>query len=573
MKTKLSRRLQSAILCLALLAAVAPFAIFAQAQPGAIAADSEKAAITVAGNFDGKGFFIFEGDIIEYQHETFDYPTGITINDKRWEDLTLPFELGFVPDFPTAKIVERQGRDIIDLTSSKDSFTLQINDSSMSSADYRVTISVAVASDRVDTPLKKQETIVKGTFDGENVFIFEGKTIRYLYGNSPDPVNLSVNGRPWTDLKEPFQLDYVPDRNSARIRKKQGRNTVSLKKDRGFFYLLINDTERNASDYQVGIVSLVGDETSTAPEQTAKPLDDSEVPITIEGLIRGDCTFAFQGSKIQYLQRGWNHADSVVVNGKKWQISIPPGGPGGMTQSSVPFELGFTPDFSSMRIVETKGSNKYSVNLRKNRFDLVVGRDTTASYYCRVTLAAKKQASPPAEDGANAVAPTEILSTQPFPGFPFSQIAQRYGEDYTTDGEKHRQFAGSVDDLIPDISEGAKMNQATITIEGEIDKKALFFIAANMILYQEGSGIGEYPRGVTVNGQPWKNLHVPFQMSVGVDPDSVSDFFFKTDDLEYSLFPASHHRHAVLSITNHGEPTKFQIRLVMLKKGGVDWRP
>ena len=78
---------------------------------------------------------------------------------------------------------------------------------------------------------------------------------------------------------------------------------------------------------------------------------------------------------------------------------------------------------------------------------------------------------------------------------------------------------------------------------------------------------------VTVNGKPWRNLRFQFPLDVTVVPETVSDMFITSDTLDYSVYQTSAHNRAVVSITNHGEPAKFKIRLVMLKKGGVDWRP
>ena len=50
---------------------------------------------------------------------------------------------------------------------------------------------------------------LKGTFDGRGVFVFEGNTIRYKHETHLEPVNVTVDGTPWDDLKTPFALGFT----------------------------------------------------------------------------------------------------------------------------------------------------------------------------------------------------------------------------------------------------------------------------------------------------------------------------------------------------------------------------
>lgn len=571
MKRNHFKSLGGMALGLVLLAAI-PFT--AQAQAEANSADSEKNTITFTGTIDGSGSFIFEGNTIRYLHKMFQHPTDVSINEKRWDNLDSPFQLGFVPDFLTAEIAGAEGRGIIELSKNGYQFELFIDDTPPSPpAPYHVTISVKKNAHQEDyTPPEKKEIVLAGTFAAKSFFLFENNTIRYLHGNGSYPTEVSINGKPWSDLEQPFILDDMLESVSAEIEEKKGRNAVNLYKEKDLFYLSIFGTEQNISDYQIKIGARIKETSDSGThKKEISSLKDSEVAITLEGMLDGVGTFSFQKDKVYYQHNLQNSPEAVSINGQKW---IPRRGTGfgAYVQTLVPEELGFVPDFSSARILQTKGNRSISINRQKDRFDLTVNlRQRGATPYFMVTVAVKKQTQEQSEAG-NKEDQQATTPTRPSLGYPFLPPTQMYDADYTTDGEMHKSGGGDINSLIPDLSDTAKMNQTDITIEGVIDKKALFFIAENMILYQEGSGIGEYPRGVTVNGQPWRNLHVPFALSVGVETDSVSDLYIKSDTLEYSLYAASHHQHSVLSITNHGEPTKFQVRLVMLKKDGISWK-
>lgn len=101
---------------------------------------AEKMTVTINGTIDGEGTFLFQEDKIIYQHRDFEYPTNMTVNGESWGDLYEPFELGFVPVFSTAEMVERSGRNTIHFSAYDDRAELYIFDSASSSSQYRVSI-------------------------------------------------------------------------------------------------------------------------------------------------------------------------------------------------------------------------------------------------------------------------------------------------------------------------------------------------------------------------------------------------------------------------------------------------
>ena len=98
--------------------------------------------IEFSGTIDGAGSFTFRGGKIHYEHFTWQYPTQVKINGKPWNDLDTPFDLGFTPDFSTARAVDRSGRNTIALIPHRDRLVLFIDDSENASSEYRITIAV-----------------------------------------------------------------------------------------------------------------------------------------------------------------------------------------------------------------------------------------------------------------------------------------------------------------------------------------------------------------------------------------------------------------------------------------------
>ena len=98
--------------------------------------------IEFSATVDGAGSFTFRGGRIYYEHFTWQYPAQVKINGRPWIDLDAPFELGFTPDFPTARAVDSAGRDTMALIPHRDRLVLFIDDTENASSEYRITIAV-----------------------------------------------------------------------------------------------------------------------------------------------------------------------------------------------------------------------------------------------------------------------------------------------------------------------------------------------------------------------------------------------------------------------------------------------
>ena len=212
--------------------------------------------VSVEGRFDGRGVFLFEGNMVVYRHERDQLPTGVRINGKNWNDLTKPFELGFTPDYEHAAILEKEVRNLVSLTLKPDAFELLIDDNAASSGDYYVRIGTKpdpkpeeTASEKTASPQKKapeaspkkplnpvfgpgREVVIKGTVDRDAGFRVEGNTLSYLNSAATSSNGFSgslkltfggkyasgvtVNGEAWTSLNRPLTLNTTLKEHSPK---------------------------------------------------------------------------------------------------------------------------------------------------------------------------------------------------------------------------------------------------------------------------------------------------------------------------------------------------------------------
>ena len=108
--------------------------------PDAVPRGFEKIAFEAV--VDGAGSFTFRGSKIHYEHFTWRYPERVRINGRPWTDLDRPFDLGFEPDFASARSVGSSGRNTMALIPHPDRMVLFIDDTDDAAAPYRITIAV-----------------------------------------------------------------------------------------------------------------------------------------------------------------------------------------------------------------------------------------------------------------------------------------------------------------------------------------------------------------------------------------------------------------------------------------------
>ncbi len=230
------------------------------------AARANDVILTIAGTFDASVTIHFEGNRIEYRRDspsTWGKASGVTVNGRPWDDVSVPFPLDFTPDLTHARLVEKEGRGPVFVTKNYDGqFEVFVNDWEMGASEYRFKVAVGPTAPSVpkevaaiDKPTKgvnhpdhtvtapvaspafspERRIVVRGTVDRNAGFQIRGNTIAYLNyagvhniepystvinGSKADlfggeyASGVTVNGKAWSDLTRPFTLN-APLKESA----------------------------------------------------------------------------------------------------------------------------------------------------------------------------------------------------------------------------------------------------------------------------------------------------------------------------------------------------------------------
>ncbi len=215
--------------------------------------------------------------------------------------------------------------------------------------------------------------------------------------------------------------------------------------------------------------------------ETKDSADPKEITLTLEGAIRGG-RFFFKENTIQFdtlNKYDWPTGD-VIVNGKKW------------SELNKPFKLDFTPDFGKAVILEKEGgpAGRTYVVPREKMFALMIvpGEDDPEEVPFRVKLAVKNQV--PHDD----LPPDET----PVSGGTTKSAAVRQAD--------------------PNKSSAAVEDHFALVLTGEIDGKGKFRLQSDRIEFlPDSTSKSAYPDNVTVNGKPWEDTKVPFELDFVTD--------------------------------------------------------
>ena len=252
-----------------ILFAIAPIIVSAQTETAArkteakAPAGSEEITLTISGAIRGGRFFFKEKTIqFDTQNKYLMPSRGILVNGKPWEDLSRPFKLDFSPDFAKAVILRKDGgfEGRIYIVPRDNLFALMIvpREKEPEEVPFRVTLAVknqtahdnlppdetplaggapkrtaVIAPRKVQNPPAVEERltlVLAGEIEGNGKFRFQSNMIEYL----PDaqsplsyPEEVTVNGKPWEDLRVPFYLDFVTDYTTGKITARSGEATVN----------------------------------------------------------------------------------------------------------------------------------------------------------------------------------------------------------------------------------------------------------------------------------------------------------------------------------------------------------
>ena len=254
---------------------------------------------------------------------------------------------------------------------------------------------------RVEKWEKRVSIVISAEVDREALFEIAGNRIYYrpFRSNLPAgasgegkiesfegyyPVNVTVNGMRWTNLRKAFELDFNPNLKSL--------NGVGMESGDVLFRCHCSD---GYGPSQIRLVievknkgpkpaSIRIDLSTTAgqkPEmETMDPADFEDDRITLEGIIDGEGTFIFEGDTIQYRHGLFDRPAAVSVNGKPWD------------DLSKPFKLDSQIGTERPGIMELKARNPVKLNkISDRRFELIFNDTDRSSAFYHVTVASRKK--------------------------------------------------------------------------------------------------------------------------------------------------------------------------------------
>ena len=193
------------------------------------------------------------------------------------------------------------------------------------------------------------------------LFVFRGNRIVYASLDGADPASVEVGGKPWTDLKKPFELDSVPDFATAPDLVNvfhDGAVTMNLTHSRTADFLQLavrnnrdttiplkfkmsmrTDKARTNQLKQSGTAADASDDSDVVEAQKKKPaLPDIVIAdLVIEGDVDRSAVFLMKGNTLVYKDGAWKgkYPSKVTVNKTPWK------------NLEQMFVLDFVPDFDT----------------------------------------------------------------------------------------------------------------------------------------------------------------------------------------------------------------------------------
>ena len=193
--------------------------------------------------------------------------------------------------------------------------------------------------------------ILEGMIDGEDEFVFRDGKAFLQHKSYKEPIDVTVNGKPWTDLKKPFELGFTPDPVETHfVCEGRGQNKMSRSDDG--VAVTVYDEEGAAARYRIILFQPSG--VKEPLEQPTKPVDQTvmEIPagtkpaaatqtakpgptaqtaaaeqtatsaesgaLVLEGTFEGRGSFHFIDGLIVYSHKEGTEPTGVKINGNSW---------------------------------------------------------------------------------------------------------------------------------------------------------------------------------------------------------------------------------------------------------------
>ena len=110
--------------------------------------------------------------------------------------------------------------------------------------------------------------VIEGIIDGEDAFVFRDDKVFLEHKSFDMPNSITVNGKPWTDLSNPFELGFTPDPASTQLIC-EGRGQQKMTRTNDSITISVYDQESGAEHYRLSLLQQSG----TTPEvkQSSNP--------------------------------------------------------------------------------------------------------------------------------------------------------------------------------------------------------------------------------------------------------------------------------------------------------------
>ena len=297
------------------------------------------------------------------------------------------------------------------------------------------------------------------------------------------PLNVTVNGKPWTDLDKPFDLGFAATNQPAMLETKADGLTnlpvYMLGSTPLVEYKILIHEHNGPRHYRIVLGSSAHRQQlqQLIREANAKTRD---ITVTAEGIVDAKGTFVLEGNTVRYVHPEGRYPGSMSVNAMPWNVP------------DQPFELTFETDFEKEITVQSRGGTFTKKPADKNKFELTVGELTSSSgavgalaFNLKVRI--KKDGIPRSPNAVNPPAPPVI-----------PESVRKLSEAAAAKEAAER---------------AARANDVILTIAGTFDAEMKLHFEGNRIECRRDSpSTWGKPSGVMVNGRPWDDVSVPFQL-------------------------------------------------------------
>ena len=120
--------------------------------------------------------------------------------------------------------------------------------------------------------------ILEGWIDGEDAFVFRDGKVVLQHKSFKTPYEVTVNGKPWTDLSRPFELGFTPDPAATKFTC-EGRGRSGMTRTDDSVTVTVYDQQGAAACYRIILFQPSGVENPLEPPKG--PVDKSVVEIPI----------------------------------------------------------------------------------------------------------------------------------------------------------------------------------------------------------------------------------------------------------------------------------------------------